>query len=147
MEALSVDDLPNKSQIFNKLSTLPPAEFNGILQGLMNDTEQARRAIRDIASDVRRELGEESLDQATSQFRDSGDDEGPTPPPDEDDEDPVLKGLLGGKDKPEEQPEVEEFDNPEGWSERELKSGIDDALDSGDYDTVRMLTDILNKKY
>jgi hypothetical protein len=147
MEALSVDDLPNKSQIFNKLSTLPPAEFNGILQGLMNDTEQARRAIRDIASDVRRELGEESLDQATSQFRDSGDDEGPTPPPDEDDEDPVLKGLLGGKDKPEEQPEVEEIDNPEDWSERELKSGIDDALDSGDYDTVRMLTDILNKKY
>lgn len=142
LEALDVDDLPFKSHIFNKLSTLPPAEFNSIVHGLLNDQEQAKEAVRDMAYDIRRELNQEEVDNALGQFSDEGGEEGGKETPEEDDEDPVLKNLLGNKDEPQ-----GEEDDPENWTKRELESAIDMALDDGDYDTVRKLTDILNRKY
>ena len=142
LEALDVDDLPIKSHVFNQLATLPPAEFNLIVQGLLNDQEQAKNAVREMADNIRREINQEEVDSALGQFSDEGgEDEGETPEG-EDEEDTLLKGLL---DKGE--PEGEEFDNPENWSKRELESEIDAALDRGDFDTVRMLSDILNRKY
>lgn len=146
LEALDVDDLPMKSHIFNKLATLPPAEFNAIVHGLLNDQEQAKNAVREMADDIRRELNQEEVDTALSQYSDEGGEEGgeERPEGEEDEEDPVLKGLLGNKEEPEGE---EEFDNPENWSRRELEQGIDIALDSGDYDTVRVLSDILNRKF
>lgn len=146
MEALEVDDLPYKSQIFNQLSVLPPAEFNSVVHGLLNDTDQAKSTIRDMAHDVRREMGEEALDNATSQYRDEdyGNEEGgDTATPDgedEDREDPVLKGLLGKKDEP----EVDDMNN---WSKRELEDARDEALDTEDYGLVRQIQNILDKKY
>lgn len=143
LEALDVDDLPMKSHIFNKLSTLPPAEFNLVIQGLLNDRDQAKETIREIADELRRELGQEEVDTALSQFSDEGGDEGGETPEEEDEEDPILKGLLSKEDEPSE----EEYDDPENWSKRELEQEIDAALDRGDYDTVRTLSDILNRKY
>lgn len=141
LEALDVDDLPMKSHIFNRLATLPPAEFNSIVHGLLNDQEQAKNAVRELAEEVRRELNQEEVDSALGQFSDEGGEEGGETP----EEDPVLKGLLGNKG--EEPQGEEEYDDPENWSKRELEQEIDAALDDGDYDTVRRLSDILNRKY
>jgi len=146
LEALDVDDLPMKSHIFNRLATLPPAEFNSIVHGLLNDQEQAKNAVRELAEEVRRELNQEEVDSALGQFSDEGSaEEHPDGPQEDDDEDPVLKGLLGNKG--EEPQGEEEYDDPENWSKRELEQEIDAALDDGDYDTVRRLSDILNRKY
>ena len=134
-----------KSHIFNRLATLPPAEFNSIVHGLLNDLDQAKNAVRDLADEVRRELNQEEVDTALGQFSDEGGSEEGETPEEEDEEDPVLKGLLGGKDEP--QGEEESYDDPETWSKRELEQEIDAALDRGDFGTVRMLSDILNRKY
>lgn len=143
LEALDVDDLPIKSHVFNQLATLPPAEFNSIVQGLLNDQEQAKNAVREMADDIRRELNQEEVDSALGQFSDEGGEEGGETPEGEEEEDTLLKSLL---DKGEPEGE-EEFDNPENWSKRELELEIDAALDRGDFDTVRLLSDILNRKY
>ena len=145
LEALDVDDLPNKSHIFNAISTLPPTEFNSLVNGLLNDREEAKNKVRQIADDIRRELNQEDVDTALGQFSDEGgeehpDDETPTAGDDDDGEDPVLRDLLNKPNEPEE-------DDFESWSKRDLERGIDDALDAGDYATVRKLTDILNSKY
>lgn len=146
MEALDVDDLPYKSHIFNKLATLPPAEFNSVVHGLMNNSEDAKQTVRELADDVRRELGQEEVDTALSKFSDEGGSENPEGGEleGEDEEDPLLKGLLGDKNEPEEE---DGEDDPENWSQSELEDAIDQALDAGDYDAVRGLTDILNRKY
>jgi len=143
LESLDVDDLPYKSQIFNRLVSLPPDEFNSVVQGLVRGMEESRNVVREIADDVRREMNAEELDNATSQYRDPEPEGGEEhPEEDEDREDPVLKGLLGGKDEPQ-----EEYDDPNTWSKRELEQAIDQALDDGDFGTVRTLTDILNSKF
>jgi len=149
MESLNADDLPYKSHIFNRLSTLPPAEFNGIVQGLLNDSEEAKRAVREMADDVRKEQNDYDVDSALGQFSDQGGGENPEGPegPEDEDEDELLKGLLGGKDEPESEDGEDEDNDPENWSEEELTDAIDQALDAGDFDSVRGLTDILNRKY
>jgi hypothetical protein len=146
MEALDTDDLPYKSHIFNRLSTLPPAEFNSIVQGLLNDAEQARNAVREMADEVRSELNQEEVDTSLSQFSDKGneggDDENPETPEGGDDEDPVLKGLLGN-DKPQE----DVVDDPNTLSKRELEDARDEALDNEDYKAVAYIQSILDKKF
>jgi len=143
MEALDVDDLPYKSHIFNKLSTLPPNEFNGIVQGLLNDSEQAKSTIREMADEVRGELNQEEVDDALGQYSDPNGGETPEEP--EEPEDELLKGLLGGKK--EDEPQEEPIDDPETWSKRELEAASDEALEKGDYKAVAYIQSILDKKY
>ena len=54
-------------------------------------------------------------------------------------EDDLLKQLLGGKDEPGD-------DNPENWSVRELEDARDEALDTRDYKAVAYLQTILDSK-
>lgn len=145
MEALDVDDLPYKSHIFNRLSTLPPAEFNSIIQGLLNDAEQAKSAVRDMADEVRRELNQEEVDTSLSQFSDQGGEEETPEGGEEDQGDPELERLLGKKGG--EEPQEEEEDSPENWSKRDLEDARDEALDNGDYKAVAYLQSILDKKF
>ena len=145
MEALDVDDLPYKSHIFNRLSTLPPAEFNSVVQGLLNDAEQARSTVREMADEVRGELNQEEVDNSLSQFSDKGGEEETPEGGEEDQGDPELERLLGNKGKDE--PQEEEVDDPETWSKRELEDARDEALDAGDYKAVGYLQSILDKKY
>lgn len=147
LETLDVDDLPIKSHIFNRLVTLPPAEFNSIIHGLLNNLDQAKNAVRDLADEVRRELNQEEVDTALGQFSDEGGSEEGEIPEEEDEEDPLLKSLLDDKDEPQDDEEKESYDDPETWSKKQLEQEIDAALDRGDFDSVRMLSDILNRKY
>ena len=144
LESLDIDDLPYKSHIFNRLSVLPPNEFNRVVHGLLNDAEEARQIVRELADDVRSELNQEEVENSLSQYRDPEGEEGETPEEPEG-EDELLKSLLGDKNEPQE--EEEEYDDPENWDKRDLEMGIDDALDAGDFGTLRMLTNILNRKY
>jgi hypothetical protein len=148
LEALDVDDLPYKSQIFNRVSTLPPTEFNSLVQGLLNNSEESKGIVREIADEVRQEQNKYDVDDALNQYSDPNGGETPEGPenPEDEDEDELLKGLLGGKNEPNPEDE-DEGEDPENWSEDELTDAIDQALDAGDMDAVRGLTDILNRKY
>lgn len=143
LEALG-DDIDIKSNVYAKLSTLSPSEFNSVINGLLNDKDEAKNKVKQIADEIRGELNQEEVDTALGQFGDEGygeEHDGETPTAgEEEEEDPLLKGLLN-------KPSETEEDGPETWSKSELERGIDDALDAGDYATVRMLTDILNNKY
>jgi hypothetical protein len=146
LEAMDVDALPYKAQIFTRMSELSPSEFNNIVNGLLNGSEQAKEKIRDIVYDVIRENNEEDVEQAMRQFRDpeegpEGGTETPEGPEGPDDEDDELARLLGGKGGQE-----EELDNPRTWSKRELEDARDEALDNGDYKAVAFYQTILDEK-
>jgi hypothetical protein len=143
LETMDVDALPYKAQIFTQLSSLPPSEFNRIINGLLNGSEQAKEEIRGIVYEVIRENNEEDVEQAMKQFRDpeeepEGGTETPEGPDDEDDE---LTRLLGGKGG------QEEVDDPRTWSKRELENARDEALDNGDYKAVAFYQTLLDEKY
>ena len=144
LEAMDVDALPYKTQIFTALSSLPAIEFNSIVSGLLNDSEDARDEIRDIVFNVIKEENEYELEQSLKQYREPegpnpDDDEGPVAPEGPEEEDDLLKQLLGGKDEPGD-------DNPENWSVRELEDARDEALDTRDYKAVAYLQTILDSK-
>jgi len=146
LEAMDVDALPYKTQIFTALSSLPATEFNGIVSGLLNDSEEARDEIKDIVYNVIKEENEYELEQSLKQYREPegpnpDDDEGPLAPegPEGPEEDDILAQLLGKKDEPGE-------DNPENWSIRDLENARDEALDTRDYKAVAYLQTILDSK-
>lgn len=146
LETMDVDALPYKAQIFTQLSSLPPSEFNRIINGLLNGSEQAKEEIRGIVYEVIRENNEEDVEQAMRQFRDPEEGpeggtetpEGPEGPDDEDDELARLLGKKGGE---------EEVDDPRTWSKRELENARDEALDNGDYKAVAFYQTLLDEKY
>jgi len=146
LEAMDVDALPYKADIFTRLSELPPSEFNSIVNGLLNNSEQAKEEIRTIVYDVIRENNEYDVEQSMKQFRDPEepkDDDTETPeapegPEEEDDELAKLLGKKGGE---------EEIDDPRTWSKRELENARDEALDNGDYKAVAFFQTILDEKY
>jgi len=144
LETMDVDALPYKAQIFTQLSSLPPSEFNRIINGLLNGSEQAKEEIRGIVYEVIRENNEEDVEQAMRQFRDPEEEpEGGTETPEgpDDDEDDELTRLLGGKGG------QEEVDDPRTWSKRELENARDEALDNGDYKAVAFYQTLLDEKY
>jgi len=144
LETMDVDALPYKAQIFTQLSSLPPSEFNRIINGLLNGSEQAKEEIRGIVYEVIRENNEEDVEQAMRQFRDPEEEpEGGTETPEgpDDDEDDELTRLLGGKGG------QEEVDDPRTWSKRELENARDEALDDGDYKAVAFYQTLLDEKY
>ena len=148
LETMDVDALPYKAQIFTRMSELSPSEFNNIVNGLLNDSEQAKEKVREIVYDVIRENNEDDVEQAMKQFRDpeegpEGGTETPEGPEGPDDEDDELARLLGGKKGGQE----EELDNPRTWSKRELENARDEALDNEDYKIVAFYQTILDEKY
>jgi len=144
LEAVDIDALPYKSQIFTRLSSLPPAEFNAIVRGLMNDNERAKDRINDIVHDIVREANSEELENATSKFREpeGNDDDSDVATPESEDqgEDEELQRLLGNK---KEEPEV---DDPRTWSKRELENARDEAIDDEDWKAVGYYQNLLDNK-
>lgn len=146
LETMDVDALPYKAQIFTRMSELPPSEFNRIVNGLLNDSEEAKEEVRSIVYDVIRENNEEDVEQAMKKFRDPEEGpeggtetpEGPEGPEDEDDELAKLLGKKGGE---------EEVDDPRTWSKRELENARDEALDNEDYKAVAFYQTILDEKF
>lgn len=142
LEVMDVDSLPYKAQIFTKLSSLSPNEFNRIIKGLLNDSVEAKNEVKDMIYDVIREMNEEAVEQSMQQFREPEPEDTETPEaPEEEEEDDELAKLLGKKGN------EEEIDDPRTWSKRELENARDEALDSGDYKSVAFYQTILDEKF
>lgn len=140
VEQIPVDNQEAISLTWHKLQELNDDEYNKIVEGLIANKTQAQTKVRQLADEAIKELREEEM-QSSFGDEDEPVDDDETPTADDDEEDDILRRIMG-KQEPE---DVE--DDPETWSKKELDAAIDDALDAGDYDTVRRLTDILNRKY
>lgn len=142
LEVMDVDALPYKAQIFTELSSRSENEFNFIVQGLLDDNQEAIEEMKDIVYEVIRQNNEEEVEQAMQQFREpeSEDTETPETPEGPEEEDDLLKKLLGkGED--------EEVDDPRNWSKRQLENARDEALDNEDYKAVAFYQTILDEKF
>jgi hypothetical protein len=141
LEAMDVDALPYKAQIFTELSSRSENEFNFIVQGLLDDNQEAIEEMKDIVYEVIRQNNEEEVEQAMQQFRDPEPEDTETPEaPEGPEEDDLLKKLLGkGED--------EEIDDPRSWSKRQLENARDEALDNEDYKAVAFYQTILDEKF
>ena len=144
LEAMDVEALPYKAQVFTELSSLNEDEFNSLVKGLLNDSDEAIERMRDIVYNVITENNEHEVEEAMKQFREpeeKGGDEGPVAPEDEE-EDDLLARILGNNKGGEEQ--VDDFNN---WSKRELETARDEALDDGDYSKVAFYQTIIDEKF
>ena len=141
LETMDVDALPYKAQIFTELSSRSENEFNFIVQGLLDDNQEAIEEMKDIVYEVIRQNNEEEVEQAMQQFRDPEPEDTETPEaPEGPEEDDLLKKLLGkGQD--------EEIDDPRSWSKRQLENARDEALDNEDYKAVAFYQTILDEKF
>ena len=146
LEAMDVDALPYKAQIFTQLSSLNENEFNMIVKGLLNDSEDAIEKMRDIVYDVIKENNEHEVEEAMKQFRDPEEPKGNTETPEgPDDDDDELARLLGGNKGGSNG--GDEGDDPRTWTKRELESARDEALDNRDYESVALYQTIIDEKF
>jgi len=152
LEVMDVDAIPYKSQVLQKIFMIGSEEdsddeFNNLIRGLMNNSQQAIETVKDIVYETIRENNEDEVEQVMKKFRDDepngGDIETPEGPEGPDDEDDELARLLGKKGG-------EEVDDPRTWSIRELEAARDEALDqgikTGDYSMVAFYQSIIDEK-
>jgi hypothetical protein len=120
---------PNmRAFIFGKMmdpNYMTTDEFLSLFRGVLNATPDARRKIDDMIDEVIKELKEYELGEALPGYDDSDDFELPeeTPVVDEEDEEVDYSQL----------------------SQRKIQELIDDALDSGNYDEVKRLSQFLKE--
>jgi hypothetical protein len=137
LDCLEVEDLPFKTDIFNEISRLPSNNFNKLIKGLLEDKEQYKNQVKEIAEKIREELTEYEYESSLSQYSDEESEY------EEDD----IKDTDDEKDVIDVKSDEEDSDTPENWSKKQLEDAIDMALDEEDYETVKYLTDILNKNF
>lgn len=120
---------PNmRAFIFGKMmdpNYMTAAEFLNLFRGVLNATPDARRKIDDMIDEVIKELKEYELGEALPGYNDSDDFELPeeTSVVDEEDEEIDYSQL----------------------SQRKIQELIDDALDAGNYDEVKRLSQFLKE--
>jgi hypothetical protein len=132
LEVMDVDALPYKSQIFTELSTLPPDEFNSLINGILEDDQSSIQKVKDIIFDVIREVNQEDVENIMSQYdepSETGSEEG------------------GNEEVGTEEVGAEEIDDPRNWSKRDLENARDEALDNEDYRMVALYQTILDEKF
>ena len=147
MAEIPVDNQEVISLTWHKMQELSDNEFNGIVEGLLGDQEQARNTVRDIANESIEELREEEYNDAIGYDESEGEGpegEGPEGEgPEGEHSDPLLDDLLsGGTDEPEDN-EVIDYSK---WGTTDLRVEFDKALDSGDMELVRTIGDILGSR-
>jgi hypothetical protein len=130
--------IQHKSIILSELFQLPAEEFNSTVAGILNGNQESIDYVvnlaQEIDDDIRREDSEEALSQFSNDYSDEEDD-GYAPQDGESQVDDVLAGLTSNDTEEEEG----EFD-PSTLSQRELQDMVDQALDDGDFDTVKYLS-------
>ena len=130
VEQIPVDNQEVISLTFNKLQLLTTNEFNSVMSGLANDSEEAKSTVRELANEAIEEIRQEEYEEAIGQYSDDD----PS-----DDEDDVLDQEPPTDEPVEDEGEVDYST----WSKSELESAIDDALDAGDFDLVSTLSQYL----
>jgi len=128
---------PNmRAFIFGKLmdsNYISDADFLKLFRGILNKTPEARRKIDEMIDEINQELNRYELGQVL-------DVEEPYEQEHEEDDDT----MMPGKAEPEVPQKAAEVDYSE-LTQRELQELIDDALDEGDYDKVRMLSQYMKE--
>lgn len=136
IEVIPGDNQEVISLTWHKMQELPDEEFNSIIEGLLEERDEAKNKVRELAEESIEELRQEGYDDAIgSSDDDYGDDE----------EEYSTDDLLGGG-QPEETPGTpEEVGEPDysTWSKTDIQDEIDDALDRGDFDLVSTLAQYL----
>jgi hypothetical protein len=121
---------PNmRAFIFGKMmdpNYITTDEFLSLFRGVLNGTPDARRKIDDMIDEVIQELKEYELGEALPGYDDNDEYELP-------EETPVIDDV-----------EDEEVDYSQ-LPQRKIQELIDDALDSGDYDEVKRLSQFLKE--
>jgi len=131
--------IQHKSIILSELFQLPAEEFNSTVSGILKGEQESINYVVNLAKEIEEDIRREDSEEALSQF--SGDDEGEeeddgyTPVDGGAEVDDVLAGLTSNDTEEEEG----EFD-PSTLSQRELQDMIDQALDDGDFETVKYLS-------
>lgn len=124
------DGLRHKDRILMRLFKLPAEEFNSLVSGILNDNQDSINEFMDIIEDILGAQREKEMEDSLSQYRDDyGDEEETTLEPGED-----VDDMLGLGDEDE-----GDFD-PSELSQSELDELIDQALDDGDMETVKYLS-------
>jgi hypothetical protein len=133
VEQIPVDNQEVISLTFNLLQQLPTEEFNGVMEGLANNQDQAKNTVRQLAQEAIEELSREDYEDAIGQYE----------PEDEPEAEDDVDTMLGGDEPQGEEPQGEEQPDPSTWSQKEIQDEIDLALDAGDYETVAYLSKYL----
>jgi hypothetical protein len=149
LEQIPVDNQEVISLTWHMLQELDDYEFNGIVEGLLNNSTNAQRRIQELAEEAMDELRNESSDESLGVYSDDEDEEGDvaTPEEDGDDEggysDPELKRILGGQQGEEGPEEPKDLDD---MSNQELQGLMQSAIEDEDYAFAAQIRDILNKR-
>jgi hypothetical protein len=104
-------------------------DFEELFRGILNKTDDARRKVDSMISEVVEELKKHELGEVLGHEEES--------------EDGINYDALG-LDKPEEPEKVSDVDYSE-LTQREIQSLIDDALDKGDFKEVEKLSQYLKE--
>jgi len=144
LESLDVDALSYKANILTAIFDLPEAQFNKVVEGMLNGDRESLEVIQDIAYDIIQMKNQDAVEDALSQFRDKDkeeDEDGDTLAGDEkEEEDDFLKNILSKQEK-------EDPSDPMSWDYRKLESERDVALDNGDYKKVAFIQTVIDQKF
>jgi hypothetical protein len=118
----SVDDFPNiREFVFGKMIVLPAEDFLKLMKGILMKTDEARTQVDSLIAATIKEL--KDYDYNTALPNDGEDDYNTEP-------------------TQAETPQETKSDDTDysGWSQSDLRSEIDDALDAKDYEKVKKLS-------
>lgn len=128
---------PNiRAFVFGKMmdrNYMTSSEFLELFRGILNETKEARTKVDKIIDEIIDSLKEYELGEALPSQEE------------EKEEDDFGKQFYDKFLKDEEETEEEEEVNYADLSQRDIQNLIDDALDSGDFDKVRILSDFLKE--
>jgi hypothetical protein len=137
----NIDKYPNLREfVFGRLISLPADEFLDSIKNILMESPKGRKIVDDLLISIISELDEyeDSISdfdakQKLGEFEDE--DEDPS-----DFDEPVQDMSKGNKSKVENQ----DIDYST-WRQSDIQSEIDDALDNGDYEKVKMLSKYLKE--
>lgn len=136
---------PNmRAFVFGKMmdsNYISDEDFLKLFRGILNKTPEARRKVDEMISEINRELNQHELGQVIdveepSYDFDNKDDEYS----DDEDSDTLIPGQAEV-----EVPQSQSSLDYSELSQRELQELIDDALDAGDYEKVKMLAQYMKE--
>ena len=150
-----INEYPNIREEFYKMmidkETMPTEKFLELMRGILSKTGEAKTIVDRLVSKVADMIKQEKDDQARyeremdeyerqlkdwEEYQKSGQQE-----PTEKEEEDEIEKLIRNSGK-----EEVSADDYSTWSQRELMDEIDNALDTGDMDKVKMLSQYLKKE-
>jgi hypothetical protein len=138
------DNVPNiKEFVFGEMMTLPAPQFIRLFRGIMEQTPDARRQIDEIIDGILAQFDEyNNYDEDNDDmFRSSNYDDNYGENEEDNQEEPVAPQPQAVA--PSNEKEEEDYSR---MNKRDLQTALDDALDAGDFATVRKISPFLERR-